>query len=708
MRPVRRSLVPAAAALLVPLLVSAWGAITSAGPSGPPATQQAGQQAGQQPPPAQTPPPGQQVPTFRAGVNFVRVDVIVTDSRGNAVKDLALADFEVFEDGKPQKVETFKLIDLAAAPERAGELAREIRTDSDEEYEAARDDVRLIAVFLDDYHVRRASGMSVRTPLAGFIAKQLAPGDMVALMYPLTPTAGVRFTRNHDSVIDAIERFEGRKFDYRPRNEVEERYAYYPAAVVERLRNQVTLSALEGLAMRMGSLREGRKSIILVSEGFSNSLPAQLSDPVAAMPGLGNPQRGVPILRDATQAEEWHRFTQEIDLQRELRDVYDTANRNNTAIYTLDPRGLAVFEFDINEGVESRTDRKTLDSTIDTLRILADETDGRAIVNRNDLEPGLTQVVRDSAFYYLLGYNSTGAPADGKFHEIKVRVKRSGVQLRARKGYWAPSAEDLARVTAPPKPEPPAPVQRALASIVEPFRGRYIRSWVGTSRGEDGRTRVRFVWEQIPPAPGVEREGAASVFLIAAGEATRPYFRGRVPDVLITDGAKPETGRRGPFMAAFDAPPGALQMRVAVEGPDGRVIDAESRELRLPDFTVPQLFLSTPDVLRAANNREFKLLAADPASVPTANREFRRTERLLVRFEVYAPGTGSPEVTGRLLNRAGTPMTDVTVKPPAAPASTYEIDLPLAGLAPGEYLLEIAAKTGEGEVSELVPLRIVS
>ena len=76
--------------------------------------------------------------------------------------------------------------------------------------------------------------------------------------------------------------------------------------------------------------------------------------------------------------------------------------------------------------------------------MLADNTDGRAIVNRNDLAAGMKQIIRDASGYYLLGYNSTQAPTDGKFHEIKVQVKRQGVDVRARKGYWAYTAEDVA------------------------------------------------------------------------------------------------------------------------------------------------------------------------------------------------------------------------------------------------------------------------
>ena len=67
----------------------------------------------------------------------------------------------------------------------------------------------------------------------------------------------------------------------------------------------------------------------------------------------------------------------------------------------------------------------------------ADQTDGRAIVGRNDPIPELQRMVRDASAYYLLGYTSTVAARDGKFHEIQVRVKRPNVEVRARKGYWA-------------------------------------------------------------------------------------------------------------------------------------------------------------------------------------------------------------------------------------------------------------------------------
>jgi VWFA-related protein len=667
--------------------------------------------------PAQQPAPGtgdaqqEQQPIFRTGINFVRVDAIVTDRQGNPVTDLEASDFEVFENGQPQTVESFRLVNIDGAAD--GTPPRQIRSRFDVETEAAREDVRVVAILLDDYHVRLGASMRIREPLMRFVQQQLSPNDLVAVMYPLTALSELDFTRNHDAIASAISRFEGRKFNYEPRNQFEERYAYYPAATVERIRNQVTLSALQALVIHLGGLREGRKAVILVSEGFSNTLPPQLRDPIAAMPGIGNPRRGMPG-GQTDPREETTDFFAQTDMLSDLREVWDAANRANTAIYALDPRGLAGFEFDITEGVGMRTDRQYLDASMDTLRTLADQTDGRAIVNRNDLDTGLKQILRDTSTYYLLGYSSTEAPSDGKFHEIRVRVNRPGVQVRARKGYWALTAEETARVLAPPKPGPSPEVQAALTSIIEPPRGRTVRTWVGTERGENGQTRVTFVWEPVAPGPGGPNvEQATRVSLTASGSEGHPYFRGPVPgpgeDEEGSTGSGSATAeRRGPSKVAFEARPGSLQLRVSVEGERGGVIDTDVREITVPDFTGTGLAVSTPVIFRARTAADLRRIRGEPDPVPEVSRDFRRTERLLIRFEAYGPGGAGPQVTARLLNRQGDGMTDVPVQGPPAAGEPHVIDLPLAGLPPGEYLLEIAARGAEDEAKELVAFRVGS
>ena len=174
---------------------------------------------------------------------------------------------------------------------------------------------------------------------------------------------------------------------------------------------------------------------------------------------------------------------------------------------------------------------------METLRTLAVETDGRAIVNRNDLTVGMKQIIKDTSGYYLLGYNSTFNGTDGKFHEINVNVKRPGVQVRARKGYWAFTAADAARALAPPTPALPKPVENALNSIAAPTSIRRAPSsceqWIGTERGADGKTKVTFVWGAAAEDRREMRHAStdipARVSVLAIAPDGSPYFCGRVP-----------------------------------------------------------------------------------------------------------------------------------------------------------------------------------
>src|SRR5258708_29357323 len=149
-------------------------------------------------------------------------------------------DFDVREDKKPQRVDTFDVVKID--PLLTGGIEpKEIRSMYDEESEARQPNVRLFVLLLDDYHVRRSNDLAVKRPLVDFVQSQLAPQDMVAIMYPLTPVSALTFTPNHESMIAAIHRVEGRKGAHDPRNQFEERYAYYPAQTVENIRNDVSL-----------------------------------------------------------------------------------------------------------------------------------------------------------------------------------------------------------------------------------------------------------------------------------------------------------------------------------------------------------------------------------------------------------------------------------------------------------------------------------
>jgi VWFA-related protein len=687
---------------------------------------------GQQPAQAQAPPaPGQAdpqqpaAPTFRTGINYVRVDAYVTDKKGDMVLDLKKEDFDVTEDNKAQSIDSFKLIKVTGQPENENETPREIRSSYVLETEAARDDVRLFVIYLDDYHVRLGNSMAVRKPLIKFLQTQLGPLDLVGVMYPLMPFDAIDFTRNRDATIAAIEHFVGRKYDYKPMNEFEEKYMYYPVETVEQIRNQVSLSAARSLVSGLATMREGRKSVILVSEGYSNYVPPQMRDQNAQQQGSGNPNRNNPFAGENNTNEDRYRFFQSTDMLSDMREVFSAANRANTSIYSLDPRGLAVFEHDINEGVGPGVDASSLKETQDSLRILADETDGRAIVNMNDLERGLKQMVKDSTAYYLIGYNSSQAPADGKFHEIKVKVKRPGLQVRARKGYYALTREEMTRATMPAEKKPVAdPVlTKAMEAVEAPARARTIRTWIGTNRAENGKTNVTFVWEPVPQPPGttnIERREPAARVTLTAAPASGSMVRKRVPDpadasnAAITNGhtdgggtsatggtsptaataagagaqaAKPTGGR-----VSFEAPPGQLQLKLSVEGAAGQVLDSDFRDLVIPDYTKQEPAISEPAIYRARTQRDMQAMVVDPNAMPTATREFSRTEKLVLRFNAYLPGAGAPAPTVELLNSDGKKMADVPAKAfEGAGANGFQAELSLAAFPAGNFFIAVKA-----------------
>ncbi|HYN06866.1 MAG TPA: VWA domain-containing protein [Vicinamibacterales bacterium] len=633
--------------------------------------------------------PAPQQPTFRLRVDSVSVDVIVLDRSGKPVTDLTADDFEVREANKVQKIETFKFVRSedtvdATAP-------REILSIQDQQREAANEQNRLFAIFLDDYHVRRNNSLRVRDAIGRFVS-QLTPRDLVAVTYPLTPAGALTFSRNHDGTARAVANFEGRKYDYTPRNPFEERYQLQPPELLERMRNELTISGLESLCTYLGSLREGRKTVLFVSEGMSGTLP----------PGVrtsGNIIGSSPVSPSSSQA-----FFNSADLLNQFRQLFVSASRANTSIYTLDPRGLATSEFDLADRVATEADRQVLTESLDSLRVIADQTDGRAIVNRNDPVPELRRMAQDTNAYYLLGYTTSVAPRDGKFHEIQVRVKRKDVDVRARKGYWAYTVEDAERATAPPKPLAPRDVVTALddlAEVVEPSSRRPVMLWMGASRGTEagagGKAVVTLAWEPTPGTPDPS-EVVDRLNVTATSIYGEVLFKGLVA-------RDPQASRPGGAVT-FQAPPGEIRARVVAENARGLRLDNAETTLSVPDFTTPGPTIATPIVFRGRTARDLQLIKAATAPVPAASRIFSRTERLLVRFDAYGPAGTTPAIVMRLLNRNGESMAALPAPTAGASPATFQVEVGLGALPPGDYLIEIAATSGSDTTRKLLAIRV--
>jgi VWFA-related protein len=315
-RPLSRKSALFTVALLLGLLQ--LGSLAPRAQQAQPAKQGQQGQQGQQAQPADAQQADTQQPVFRGGINFVRVDVIVTDKKGQQVTDLKQSDFDVTEDKKPQTVEQFRLIRVDGNPRPGEPPPRQIRDSDDAAVEMAKDDVRVFVIFFDDYHVRLGNSLSVKEPLSRFVREQLRPNDIVGIMYPLTPVNDIDFTRNQSSILSAINNFTGRKFDYTPRNQFEEQYARYPTETVEQVRNDVVMTALRGLSTRLGGLREARKSIIYVSEGLTASLPPQMRRADATTPQ--DPRYTGAALGENSHQQQTAEFFNQSDLYSRLLD----------------------------------------------------------------------------------------------------------------------------------------------------------------------------------------------------------------------------------------------------------------------------------------------------------------------------------------------------------------------------------------------------
>jgi VWFA-related protein len=575
---------------------------------------------------------------------IVNIDVIAADGRGRSVENLNAADFELRDDGTIRPVEGARLI---------------------------KDDARLFAIYLDEYHVTAGAATArVREALARFIERDLGPADRIVVLKPLDSLFHIELTRDREAARAIVAGFEGRKGEYDARNDYERNFIAGTPARIEAARTQVAWSAINALAVHLGTLGDRRKTLIVVSEGLTRM----------------ERRRGQETLPS-------------------LEAVVRSATRSNVAIYPFDPNATptptltpTLTPTPTPTLTLTPTPTPTPPLTPAPLEWLAGETDGQMI--GADSEGGLRRAAADATTYYLLTYQVAN-PDDGKFHDLQVRVKRANVNVRARKGYFAPSPDDalraavLERINAPKPAAPPEPA---------PHASTLIRPWFGWSRGDSGRTRVTFVWEPAAGVPGDRvRRVASRLVLTALDKDGAVLFEGPVSPT--GPGAIEELGNV-PARAVFDAPAGRIRLRMTIQDAAAQAIDHDVRELSVRDLR-GDVVIGTPQLLRARNAREFRALD-EPAAVPVASREFSRTERLLVRVPIYAASDELPSVSARLLNRSGQAMRQLPVSAAAEPNRFDEIDLPLAGLAAGEYIVEVVAVTSRGQATDRIAFRVIS
>jgi hypothetical protein len=310
----------------------------------------------------------------------------------------------------------------------------------------------------------------------------------------------------------------------------------------------------------------------------------------------------------------------------------------------------------------------------------------------------------DASAYYVLAFHPAHPTEFKAFHPVELRVARANVTMHARRGYWSASADDLllARTeTRAALPRPPPQPMRHTSPLIHP--------WFGVERGSggqgeiDGRVQVSFVWDPVPPVPGDRaRTGPPTLVSLKAMNAIdgSTVFAGTVRPST----AGSSSSLDAPVEANFDVKPGRLLVQIAIQDADAHLLDTDVRDVIVGGLPGP-VEVGTPEVLAARSAREYRELGADRSAVPVGTRDFTRDERLLIRVPVYGRDP-SIEVTATLASKLGSAMRSLTATP-VPDTWLYEIDLPLAGLAAGEYSIQIAATGNTGNSHDAVSFRVI-
>jgi VWFA-related protein len=387
-------------------------------------------------------------PTFTAGVTLVSTDAIVRDANGRFVSDLTREDFSIVEDGQPQSIVSFALVHggrtfnlltppPAAAPAPEGIVLPPTRR--------RVDDVagRVVLIFVDDLHFEPEYTPHVRRLIQSIATTLLHDGDMMAMVSSGPSALEVGLTYNRKQVAESVSKIRGSGLiaaeifkmletsqgpgDIRARAQQAFYTAYNTLADLEKVANKRKALIFISTGYDFDPFAEGRNSRDKIQGG-------RFSDPLRYMIDRDNPYFALGTA------------TADIDLHMLMKELTLSANRANTTIFTVDPRGLAGI-VDAGQYLDQSEWRTYLQKTQSTLRYMAEETGGFAVVNDNDFEAAFKRIDAETSDYYVVGYYSTNPDPAKRVRNIEVKVNRPEVTVKARREY--------SLKTAGPPPSPP-------------------------------------------------------------------------------------------------------------------------------------------------------------------------------------------------------------------------------------------------------------
>jgi VWFA-related protein len=659
-------------------------------------------------------------PRFPSDVELVVVDVVVTAKGGGPLAGLRAEDFKVSEDGAPQEVGTFEAVDVSAetAEIEPAELRPRVSVNTGLQGMTARSFV----IVFDQVHLTSMGAERAKKAIADFLRFGPREGDTVTIV----GTGGgswwmTRATEDMQELRDVLKRLQGRS----PATETPDRITDWEAMRIWQDRDPLTLEQVrrrfetyisgrsrsaEGDPVR-GQDRltdaSGGKELVSDDEIRNRAQDVYQHSVVSNRTTLSGLSRVLDSLGAVRGRKTVILFSEGFIRDTRLEE-YDTvirsAQRSNAAIYFVDVKGLEGMPaattaqygamLPAADVAAQRTEELVATLGADTL---ANNTGGFAIKNTNDLGRGLTRIAQETRRYYLLGYVSTNRRREGDWRKIDVKVDRADVEVRARKGYYAPGGGKKGGGAAAGSWRPG--LQQALDSPFE-FQAIPVRltHHVFGEGEEKGKARALLSADIDVRGLAFAEEGGRSVdtleFLLVVTHRASGVFQRQDQklELKLPPEVRLSLGRSWlPVSREFDLAPGGYQAKLAVRDTRSGTIGSVSHDFDVPDF---QGWRTSTPVLSDALEPRTEGAALRP--VIPARRTFAPGATLYFQFEVYGsardPASGLPRVSsgftvrtsnGAVISR-GAP---VAIRPAAEGRLARLGRISLEGMAPGSYEL---------------------
>ena len=384
----------------------------------------------------QAAPGGQQRPQtpadFRLAVDLVTTDVIARDVRDQFVADLTKDEIEIYEDGVKQDLASMTLVhggrvlNLQAPPPPPAQEGIILPTARPRNDAAGR----IFLLIVDDLHLDFRNTGRIRDLFKRISNTLVHEGDMFGIVSTGPSSLAIDLTYDRKILTESIKKITGNGL--KPSDIIQGQDG--PQGPTEvRYRAHVAFSTARDIVTQLEKVTNRRKAVVWVSNGFDfNPFEKQRAgeDPIYGGRYGQTQEEGQEINRTFNQGTQFA----DADLARELADLTRAANRANATFYTIDPRGLVAGQ-DLDETVDPSDFASHIRKTQDSLRVLAEETGGIAIVNQNNFDKGLKRIDAETSDYYVVGYYSNNPDPTKKTRKIEVKVKREGLNVWSRTSY---------------------------------------------------------------------------------------------------------------------------------------------------------------------------------------------------------------------------------------------------------------------------------